>query len=344
MLRCRWFLLIALAIGSLSMSRGALGQADGGANRAGAGSILRIDPRFDALVPADAVIERLADGFVFLEGPVWVRDESRLLYSELRGGIEGRGAIYEWTETGGAGDHINPFFSGDGTGLRGVGPNGIALDAQGRLVVCVYGSRSVIRIEPDGSRTTLAERYDGRRLNSPNDLVIGSDGSIFFTDPPFGLQGFDDSELRELDFNGVYRIWPDGELQLLTRGQNRPNGLALSPDESTLYVANSGGGFAGWMAYDLAAGGLSNPREFFDITGVEGPGGADGMKVDSAGNVFATGPGGIWVIAPDGTHLGTITPDEALTNVGWGDDGSTLYITGRTALYRIRLATAGELP
>jgi gluconolactonase len=204
--------------------------------------------------------------------------------------------------------------------------------------------RSVIRIEPDGSRTTLAERYDGKRLNSPNDLVIGSDGSIYFTDPPFGLQDFENSPLRELDFNGVYRIRPNGELQLLTRDQTRPNGIALSPDESTLYVANSGGEVVGWMAYDLGPSGLSNRRVFFDITGVEGPGGADGMKVDRAGNLFATGPGGIWVIAPDGTHLGTIAPDEALTNVGWGDDGRTLYITGRTALYRIRLSTAGELP
>jgi gluconolactonase len=346
----RWTFLGAIAISAVLNSITTHAQADGQAGArtaAGAGTILRIDPRFDALVPADARIEKLADGFVFLEGPAWVSAESRLLYSELRGGSDGQGAIYQWTESEGASDYMNPFYTGDGTGLRGVGPNGVALDAEGRLVVCVYGSRSVIRIEPDGSRTVLAERYDGKRLNSPNDLVVGSDGSIYFTDPTMGLQDFENSPLRELKFNGVYRLRPDGELQLLTADQTRPNGIALSPDESILYVANSagaGGKVVGWMAYDLSASGLSNARVFYDVTGVEGLGGADGMKVDLAGNVFATGPGGIWVIAPDGTHLGTITPDEGLTNVGWGDDGRTLYITGRTALYRIRLATEGAIP
>ncbi|WP_428097111.1 SMP-30/gluconolactonase/LRE family protein [Candidatus Rariloculus sp.] len=313
-------------------------EAQGQAVASGAGSILRVDPRLDTLVPADARIEKIADGFVFLEGPVWIRDESRLLYSDLRGN-----AIYQWTEAEGASDYLNPFFAGDGTGLRGVGPNGVALDTEGRLVVCVYGSRSVTRLEADGTRTVLADRYEGRRLNSPNDLVVGSDGSLYFTDPPFGLEGFDNSPLRELDFNGVYRLRPDGELELLTRNQARPNGIALSPDESILYVANSGGEVTGWMAYDLGPDGVSNARVFYDITGVEGPGGADGMKVDLAGNVFATGPGGVWVFSPDGTHLGTIQPDEALTNVGWGDDGRTLYITGRTSLFRVRLSTAGQI-
>jgi gluconolactonase len=304
-----------------------------------AGAILRLDPRVDALIPRDARIERLADGFVFLEGPVWISGQSRLLYSDLRGN-----AIYEWTESEGAGDYIKPFFVGDGAGLRGVGPNGVALDPEGRLLVCVYGSRSIVRIEADGTRTPLAEKYDGKRLNSPNDLVVASDGSVYFTDPSFGLEGFDQSPLRELDFNGVYRLRPGGELELLTDEQERPNGIALSPDESILYVANSGGVVTGWMAYDIGPDGLSNPRVFHDITGVEGPGGADGMKVDLAGNVYATGPGGVFILAPDGTHLGTIQLEEALTNVGWGDDGRTLYMTGRTALYRIRSSARGAIP
>jgi gluconolactonase len=302
----------------------------------GAGAIIRLDPRFDALVPANAAIEKVADGFVFLEGPVWRNSDSRLFYSDLRGN-----AVYQWTAAEGVRDVAKPFFTGDGTGLRGVGPNGIALDAEGRLLACVYGSRSIIRIEKDGSRTTLADRFEGKRLNSPNDLVVGRDGTVYFTDPSFGLEGMDNSPLRELSFNGVYRLRPNGQLELLTREQERPNGLALSPDESILYVANSGGAVTGWMAYDLGPAGLSNKRVFFDVTGVEGAGGADGMKVDLAGNVYATGPGGVWVIAPDGTHLGTIRPDEALTNVGWGDDGRTLYITGRTALYRIRTSARG---
>jgi len=305
---------------------------------AGAGVIVRLDPRFDALVPAGAAIEKVVEGFVFLEGPAWLSDESRLLYSDLRGN-----AIYQWTAADGVSDYAKPFFTGDGTGLRGVGPNGVALDAQGRLLVCVYGSRSVVRLEKDGSRTTLADRFEGKRLNSPNDLVVARDGTVYFTDPSFGLEGMDNSPLRELSFNGVYRLEPDGQLELLTREQERPNGLVLSPDESILYVANSGGAVTGWMAYDLGPSGLSNKRVFFDITGVEGLGGADGMKVDLAGNVYATGPGGVWIIAPDGTHLGTIRPDEALTNVGWGDDGRTLYITGRTALYRIRLSARGAV-
>ena len=303
---------------------------------AGAGVIVRLDKRLDALVPPGAAIEKVAEGFVFLEGPVWRGADSRLFYSDLRGN-----AIYQWTAVDGVRDHSKPFFAGDGAGLRGVGPNGIALDAEGRLLACVYGSRSVIRIEKDGTRTTLADRYQGKRLNSPNDLVVAGDGTVYFTDPSFGLEGTDNSPLREQTVNGVYRIRPNGEVTLLTGEQERPNGLVLSPDERTLYVANSGGAVTGWYAYDLGPSGLSNKRVFHDITGVQGEGGADGMKVDLAGNVYATGPGGVWVIAPDGTHLGTIRPPEALTNVGWGEDGRTMYITGRTALYRIRLSARG---
>ena len=289
-------------------------------------------------MPANAAIEKVVDGFVFLEGPAWRSDESRLLYSDLRGN-----AIYQWTAADGASDYAQAVLHGRRYGLRGVGPNGVALDAQGRLLVCVYGSRSVVRLEKDGSRTTLADRFEGKRLNSPNDLVVARDGTVYFTDPSFGLEGMDNSPLRELSFNGVYRLAPNGKLELLTREQERPNGLVLSPDESILYVANSGGAVTGWMAYDLGPSGLSNKRVFFDVTGVQGEGGADGMKVDLAGNVYATGPGGVFVIAPDGTHLGTLRPPEALTNVGWGDDGRTLYITGRTTLYRVRLSARGAM-
>jgi gluconolactonase len=286
---------------------------------AGAGVIIRHDARFDALVPAGATIGKVADGFVFLEGPVWRSADSRLFYSDLRGN-----AIYQWTAAEGVRD--------------------VALDREGRLLACVYGSRSVIRLEKDGSRTTLADRFEGKRLNSPNDLIVARDGTVYFTDPSFGLEGTDNSPLRELTFNGVYRLRRNGQLDLLTRELERPNGLVLSPDESILYVANSGGdAVTGWLAYDLNAAGLTNKRVFFDVTGVQGEGGADGMKVDLAGNVYATGPGGVWVIAADGTHLGMIRPPEALTNVGWGDDGRTLYITGRTALYRIRLTARGAV-
>ena len=186
--------------------------------------------------------------------------------------------------------------------------------------------------------------FEGGQLNSPNDAVYSSDGWLYFTDPPYGFAEQEESPLRELDVNGIYRLSPDGELELLYRDQTRPNGIALSPDETTLYVANSDASQKVWMAYDIGADGVSNPRVFYDVTSEQAEGSPDGLKVDHAGNLFATGPGGVWVIAPDGTHLGTIQPDEVPANVGWGDDGRTLYMTARTGLYRVRLTTEGTIP
>ena len=304
----------------------------------GAGVILRVDPRFDALVPADARIEKLADGFSFTEGPVWIREESRLLFSDIRDNV-----LYQWTEAEGASPLIDPVFEGDLTGRGSVSSNGLTLDAEGRLIICEHGNRLISRLESDGTRTTLVDNYQGRRLNSPNDAVYGSDGSLYFTDPPYGLEGAEESPLRELDFNGIYRLTPDGELELLYADQTRPNGIALSPDETTLYVANSDANQKVWYAYDVGDDGLSNPRVFYDVNDQTAGGAADGMKVDDAGNIFATGPGGVWVFAPDGTHLGSIQPDEVPANVGWGDDGRTLYMTAQTGLYRIRLTTEGPI-
>ena len=301
---------------------------------AGAGTVLRVDPRLDALVPPDARIEKLADGFMFTEGPVWVRRESRLLFSEVRDRH-----IYQWSETGGASVFRAPWFEGDLTG-RNPTPNGLTIDREGRLVICEHGNRVVSRIEADGARTILADRYAGNRLNSPNDIDIALDGTLYFTDPSYGLDGYEDSPLRELDYNGVYRLHTDGRLQLLAR-EEAPNGIALSPDETTLYVANTGGP---WKAYDLGADGATNERVFYAVSDETARGGRDGLKVDLAGNVFATGPGGVWVLSPDGVHLGTISPDEAPANVAWGDDGRTLYLTARTGIYRIRLTTEGRIP
>ncbi len=306
---------------------------------AGAGSILRVDPSVDALIPTDARVEKLADGFVFIEGPVWLRGESRLLFSDVRGNT-----IYQWTEADGASPFIDPVFEGDATGKRSISSNGLTLDADGRLVICEHGHRRISRVEPDGSRSVVVEQYDGSQLNSPNDAVYGSDGSLYFTDPPYGLEGLEASPMRELDFNGVYRLRPEGELELLVRDQSRPNGIALSPDETTLYVANSDAEHKVWMAYDLDADGASNARVFYDVNDQTADGATDGMKVDMAGNIFATGPGGVWIFAPDGTHLGTILMPEVTANVGWGDDGRTLYLTASTGLYRIELTTQGTLP
>jgi gluconolactonase len=249
----------------------------------GDGTILRVDPRFDALVPDDARIEKIADGFIFTEGPVWIRSDSRLLFSDVRGNT-----IYQWTEADGTSDFLDPVFEGDRTGLAMVSSNGLTLDTEGRLVICEHGNRVVSRLEADGTRTTLADTYEGRRLNSPNDAVYASDGTLYFTDPPYGLEGNEDSPIRELDYNGIFRLSPDGELTLLYRDQSRPNGITLSPDETILYTANSDPDAKVWMAYDLDPDGVSNPRVFYDMNDQTAEGMPDGMKVDVAGNIFGT--------------------------------------------------------
>jgi gluconolactonase len=306
---------------------------------AGAGSILRLSPRFGSIVPPGAVIEKVADGFTFIEGPVWIADGQHLLFSDVRGN-----AIYRFDDADSAAYFIRDFFDGSTDGRRTWGPNGLTRDAIGRLVIADQGRRQITRIEPDGRRTALAAAYDGRRFNSPNDVVYRADGWLYFTDPPYGLEGLDESPLKELSFNGIYRLSPEGDLELLHDAQLRPNGLAFAPDQNTLYVANSDASRAVWMAYDVGPEGLSNARVFHDATGWPGEGVPDGMKVDRTGNVFATGPSGVWVIAPDGERLGIIQTDEVPANVGFADDGRTLYITARTGLYRIRLTTTGPLP
>jgi gluconolactonase len=309
----------------------------------GIGAIVRVTPAFDALVPRDAQIEKLADGYMFTEGPVWVRRGQPgpyLLFSDIPAN-----AIRKWSPTEGTSDFMHPVFDGDPGDRSQVGSNGLLIDSEGRLVLCEHGNRRVSRVETDGSLTVLADRYDGKRLNSPNDAVFHSNGWLYFTDPPYGLAGQDVDPDKELDFNGIYRVSPEGEVELLVRDQTRPNGLGLSPDERTLYVANSDRSDKVWYAYDvLEDGTLGSGRVFYDVNDQEAPGAADGMAIDRNGNLFATGPGGIWVISPDGTHLGSIQPDEVPANVSWGDDGNTLYMTGRTGLYRIRLNTGGAIP
>ncbi len=303
------------------------------------GEIVRIDARVDALIPSDARIEKLAEGFNFIEGPVWDRGQARLLFSDVRGN-----EIYQWTQADGASTFIDPVFEGDQTGLRSISSNGLTLDTEGRLIICEHGNRRISRLDPDGSRSVVVEAFEGGQLNSPNDAVYASDGSLYFTDPPYGLEGLAESPMREHDFNGIYRLSPGGELELLVRDQSFPNGIALSPDEQTLYVANSDAANKVWMTYDIDEEGASNGRVFYDVNDQMEPGAADGMKVDLAGNLFATGPGGVWIIAPDGTHLGTIKTGEITANVGWGEDGRTLYMTASTSLYRIRLNTEGHIP
>lgn len=317
------------------------------------GSIERLDPRFDALVPAGAVIEVLASGFAWSEGPVWVASDKGglpagcLLFSDIP-----HNRVHRWQPGKGLDVFMEPAgFTGPAEYGRERGSNGLTLDREGRLVLCEHGDRRISRLEPGGGKKTLADSFQGKRLNSPNDAVVHSSGAIYFTDPPYGLpQGWDDPR-RELDFCGVYRVAPDGSLALVCDTMTRPNGIALSPDERTLYVAQSDPKAPIWRAFSLApggtlAGGQAEGRVFFDATTLAKTrrGNPDGLKVDAAGNLFATGPGGVLVFAPDGTHLGTLLTGQATANCAFGEDGKTLFITADSLLCRVRLATKGRLP
>ena len=305
------------------------------------GKFERLDPRFDELVPKDAAIERLADGYDWAEGPAWDRKHRYLVFSDIPPNL-----VIKWEPGLGSTVFLKP--SGyTGAEARGgePGSNGLAFDSAGRLVLCEHGDRRVARLETDGSKTTLADRFEGKRFNSPNDLAYSSAGDLFFTDPPYGLEGQNNDPKKELPFNGVYRLSKDGKLTLLTKEMSYPNGVALSPDERTLYVANSDPAKAIWMAFELKDDGtLGAGRVFADFTSQVGKakGLPDGLKVDAHGNLFATGPGGVLVFSPDGKHLGTIATGEATANCGWGEDGSTLYITADMYLLRVKTATKGK--
>jgi gluconolactonase len=309
------------------------------------GTIERLDPRLDAIIPKDAVVERLADGFDWSEGPVWFpEDGGYLLFSDVP-----RNTVYRWREgETSASEFLKPSgFTGPKPRGGEPGSNGLVRDRDGRLILMQHGDRRVARLKPGGGFETIADRYDGRRFNSPNDGCLKSDGSLYFTDPPYGLEKGVDDPARELDFQGVYRVAPDGKVTLLTKELSRPNGIAFSPDESTLYVANSDPERAIWMAYPVRIDGtLGDGRVFADVTrSVNQPGKKglpDGMKVDRAGHLFATGPGGVLIFDADGTHLGTLATGEATANCGFGgDDRSTLYITADMFLARVRTSTRG---
>ena len=305
------------------------------------GKIDRADARLDGLIPKDAKLEKLAEGFIWSEGPVWIGDGGYLLFSDIP-----RNSVMKWKQ----GEEVSLFMKPagyTGTARRGgeTGSNGLLLDSVGRLVLCQHGDRRVTRVEKDGRWTTLADRYRGKRLNSPNDAVLKSNGDLYFTDPPYGLEKRWQDPSRELDFCGVYRLSTDNRLTLLTDKMTRPNGIGFSPDEKTLYVAQSDPKRAVWMAFDVKADGtLGGGRVFFDATpwlgqGLKGL--PDGLKVDQAGNLFATGPGGVNVFAPDGTLLGRINTGVATANCAFGEDGSVLYVTAHMFLCRIKTTTKG---
>jgi len=306
------------------------------------GRIERLDPAFDALVPRDARIEKLADGFAWTEGPVWCKAGGYLLFSDIP-----NNTIVRWKQGEGISVFLRPAgYTGPTPLGRELGTNGLTFDTHDKLVMADHGNRQIARLNDSNfTKTTLADRYQSKRLNSPNDLVFHPNGDLYFTDPPYGLDEPNRTKAKELPFNGVYRLKPNGELTLLTRDLTFPNGIAIAPDGRTLYVAVSDGAKPVWMAYDLQADGtIARGRVFFDAAPLVAQGriGApDGMKVDSNGNLFATGPGGVLVFSPNGKHLGTILTGERTANVAFGDDGSTLYITADHTLMRIRLSTKG---
>jgi gluconolactonase len=310
------------------------------------GTIERVDPAFDDLIAKDAVLEQLDTGFEWSEGPVWVpRDGGYLLFSDIP-----RNSVMKWQEGKGTSVFLKPSgYTGSATNLREPGSNGLLLDREGRLILMEHGDRRVARLEKDGkTKTTLADHYEGKRLNSPNDGAFKSNGDLYFTDPPYGLmvKGSEDFPGQELDFCGVYRISTDGKLTLLTKEMSRPNGICFSPDEKTLYVANSDPKKAVWMAFPVKEDGtLGEGKVFYDAGEWVGKkkGLPDGMKVDQKGNLFATGPGGVLVFTPQGKLLGVIATGVPTANCNWGNDGSVLYVTADKSLTRIQTKTQGKV-
>lgn len=305
------------------------------------GSIEHTDAAFEKLVAKDAKIEVLAGGFEWSEGPVWIAKGEHLLFSDIP-----NNRINKWK----AGSGISSFMEKSGytgaTAFTGMEPgsNGLALDSQGRLHMCCHGDRAVKRVEADGKISVLADKYNGKRLNSPNDLVFAKNGDIYFTDPPYGLPKQWDDAGRELDFCGVYRLSKDGKLTLLTDEMTRPNGIGFSPDQKTLYVAQSDPKAAIWKKFPVKDDGtLGKGEVFFDSTAWVGKqkGLPDGLAIDTTGNIWATGPGGVICFSPEGKVLGKILTGEATANCKFGDDGSTLYITADMYLCKVKTSAKG---
>ncbi len=314
--------------------------------------VTRLDPALDDIIALDAKPELVkGEYFGFLEGPVWVqaRGGGYLLFSDVAANN-----IYKWIPDG----KLSVFLENSGyTGTEPLaaggqsfngrlhivvfGSNGVTLDPQGRVVFTTHGNRTIERLEKDGTRTLLADRYDGKRLNSPNDLVVKSDGAIYFTDPPGGLRG-DKDPRKELPYSGVFMV-KGGRVQVLVDDRaGRPNGLAFTPDEKFLYV----NGLRKIMKYEVQPDGtIANGQLFADMTADPLPGNTDGMKVDQRGNVYCTGAGGVWIMSPSGKHLGTIRLPETPSNLAFGDaDGRTVYFTARQGLYRVRVKVPGVRP
>lgn len=297
--------------------------------------------RLAAILNINAEVEILGEGFTWSEGPLWIADQQMLLFTDVP-----ENKIFSWTETGGVKEYLHPSgYTGNETPSKEPGANGLALTRDGQLLLCQHGDRRIARMEaplrePRPVFTTVAETWNGKRFNSPNDLVINSKSQIFFTDPPYGLNKQEEDPAREIDIQGVYRRNPNGDVHLIVDDLTRPNGLALSPDERTLYVANSDPKHAVWMAYGLDdLGNVVSDSLFYDATALvpDHKGLPDGLKVNRAGIIFATGPGGVWIFDKDATPLGRIETGQATANCALSSDESILYMCADNYLMRVRL-------
>lgn len=298
-------------------------------------SIERLQPELDAILAPDAAIETLCTGFQWSEGPLWDEKNQRLLFSDVP-----RNTIYEWREgMKEAAVFMKPSgYTGVADYGREGGSNGLAFDAKGQLILCEHGDRRLSYLTENGGKRTLTDHFHGKRFNSPNDLTIAKNGTIYFTDPPYGLPAKDQEKFRELDFHGVYRVGADGIAHLLTKELDRPNGVALSPDEKLLYVAQSHAPKPVIMAYPVKENGdLGEGEVFFDTKGLSGTGSPDGLKVNGKGIVFSTGPGGVLILDANGKMLGRILCGRSTANVAFGPGEKSLFITSKDRVLRVKL-------
>tara|TARA_B100000212_G_C27366213_1_gene530451 strand:- start:319 stop:1290 length:972 start_codon:yes stop_codon:yes gene_type:complete len=301
------------------------------------GSVERLSPEIDNLIEKSAKIEILADGFEWSEGPVWSSQLNSVLFSDVPENV-----IYSWNEDKGLGTFTRPIgYSGKVPNLKKAGTNGLTIDADGNLIICMHGDRKITRLEKlnINRKVTLVNSFDGNLLNSPNDLVYDSKGNLYFTDPPYGLLEGDNDKLKEIEFNGVYKVSPNGDIEVLVKNLTRPNGISISNDEKILYVANSDKNNPVIMQYDLSEEGAKNPSIFFDGRELtkRDIGLFDGLKVHPTGNVFATGPGGVLVIKENGDHIGTIRTEVRTANCAFDENFQYLYMTSDMFLTRIKL-------
>lgn len=330
-----------LVVVVIALLTGCVGTKD--QNSGALGSIERTDDGINAIINPDSQIELLGEGYAWSEGPLWIESQNMLLFTDVPNNV-----IHKWTEKNGVEVFLTPsgYTGTTPTVSREPGANGLILDNDGKLLLCQHGDRRVSRYDgtfdkPEPKFTTIADRFEGKRLNSPNDLVVRSNADIFFTDPPYGFKELDNDPAKEIPFNGVYKVSKDGKVTMLVDSLTKPNGIALTPDEKTLIVANSDPAKAIWYAFDISENdSLVNARIFYNATSFvndENKGLPDGFKIDANGNIFASGPGGIWIFDKTGKVLGKVRLPNPTANCELSDDGKTLFMTSQDKLLRLKM-------